>query len=119
MPDQYDERARALRGLLTTAISGGFPESKRPEIIEATIQAVFAYARAVAAEARASERETCARDVCMYCDRRARRYGPAAGPNPAGNYVHQHDETGRIVLCYASAIRSRHARISANAAKEE
>jgi hypothetical protein len=59
MPDQYDERARALRELLTTAISGGFPESRRTEtaIIEATIQAVFAYARAVADEARAEQRE--------------------------------------------------------------
>jgi hypothetical protein len=61
MPDQYDERARALRGLLTTAISGGFPESRRPEIIEATIQAVFAYTRAVAAEQQKADARVCER----------------------------------------------------------
>jgi hypothetical protein len=103
--DQYDERARAF-------LIKNFGHS----VLTKPLAADY---RAVAAQARASERETCARDVCMYCDRRALRYGPAAGPNPAGNYVHQLDETGRIVLCYASAIRSRHARISANAAKEE
>jgi hypothetical protein len=59
--DEYDERAQAMRQLLTTAISGGFPESKRPEIIEATIQAVFAYTRAVAAQAREEDARLCER----------------------------------------------------------
>ena len=55
-----------------------------------------------------AEREQCTRDVCMYCDKRARGYGPAKGPNIAGNWVHcSNDGCSSDVLCFASGIFAR------------
>lgn len=53
-----------------------------------------------------------ARDVCMYCGKRANPHEPGwheiHGPNEAGNYFHQHPtRRDESVLCAATTIHSR------------
>lgn len=58
--------------------------------------------------------EAC-RDVCMYCGNRVPGYGPAEGPNEAGNYVHSDTVVTtekRTMLCAASSVWHRIRRAS-------
>lgn len=48
----------------------------------------------------------CCRDVCMYCGERRPGFGPAQGPNEAGNYYHGGSD-GADVLCDASSLWAR------------
>lgn len=51
--------------------------------------------------------ERCARDVCMYCGRRALGYGDAIGPNQAGNWIHRSVSGTHDALCDATGIWAR------------